>query len=207
MKEVFVASCCECCHQQSALRRSPSLPKLFLRGVKTTLFRPPSKYYNSHWPTNLEYFTNRRVWVSRMSKSETRDHTRSNYSEDLLEQSSMTNSLKSDTRGPKISAKFNPHKLFQKSNFKFCGKKLGWASQLARPLTIHLIFSLDSEWKSNFWITLLNLTFLSYTFRYFELLLLNEFLDTIWFVPKIIVVKFTRVLAKLKIFSLCGTQI
>ena len=41
-----------------------------------------------------------------MSKSETRDHTRSTYSEDLLEQSSMTNSLKSDTRGtrgPKMS--------------------------------------------------------------------------------------------------------
>ena len=38
-----------------------------------------------------------------LSKSETRDHTRSNYSEDLLEQSSMTNSLKSDTRGPKMS--------------------------------------------------------------------------------------------------------
>ena len=53
-----------------------------------------------------------------LSKSETRDHTRSNYSEDLLEQSSMTNSLKSGAENER-SAKFNPHKLFQKSNFKF----------------------------------------------------------------------------------------
>ena len=80
-----------------------ALPKLFLRGVKTTLFRPPSKYYNSHWPTNLEYFTNRRVCESLLCKSETRDHTRSTYSEDLLEQSSMTNFLKKATRGPKMS--------------------------------------------------------------------------------------------------------
>ena len=34
-----------------------------------------------------------------LSKSETRDHTRSTYSEDLLEQSSMTNFLKKATQG------------------------------------------------------------------------------------------------------------
>ena len=40
---------------------------------------------------------------SLLCKSETRDHTRSTYSEDLLEQSSMTNFLKKATRGPKMS--------------------------------------------------------------------------------------------------------
>lgn len=85
------------------------VPKLFLRGVKTTLFRPPSKYYNSlRWPTNLEYFTNRRVESFRdsLQKWNTRPYTRSTYSEDLLEQSSMSNFKKATG---KLSAKPNPN--------------------------------------------------------------------------------------------------
>ena len=48
---------------------------------------------------------------------------------------------------------------------------LGWASQRASPSTIHLIFSFDSVWKSNFWIPSLILTFLSNSIGYFKPLL------------------------------------
>ena len=65
-------------------------------------------------------------------------------------------------------------KLTKLKSFQFPLVKLGWASQLASPSTLHLIFSLDSVGKSNFWIPSLNLTFLSNTFGYFQPLLVRK---------------------------------
>ena len=86
-----------------------ALPKLFLRGVKTTLFRPPSKYYNSHWPTNLEYFTNRRVWVSTLQKWNTRPYTLHLFRRLIRAKFNDEFSEKSDKGAEnERSAKFNP---------------------------------------------------------------------------------------------------
>ena len=114
-----------------------ALPKLFLRGVKTTLFRPPSKYYNSHWPTNLEYFTNRRVWVSTLQKWNTRPYTLHLFRRLIRAKFNDEFSEKSDKGAEnERSAKFNPQwTIFSKKKF--------WVS-----LSIKLKFS-RQKWSNS----------------------------------------------------------